>query len=127
KHLVIISSFLLLLLCAQVSATAVATGYRQPVADITAIVDAAPTPGASLSPDGLTLLSLQFPALPSLADLAAPEHRLAGVRFNPANNGPAQPRYIAGLTLIDIASGQSRAIKGLPAALKVIAAEWSAD
>ncbi|MDX1677234.1 S9 family peptidase, partial [Arsukibacterium sp.] len=128
KKLVVLPfSLMLLLLCSQLHAAAVDTGYREPAADVTAIVDAAPSPGASLSPDGSVLLSLQFPALPSLTDLAAPEHRLAGVRINPANNGPSQPRYIAGVKLIDIASGKSREIKGLPANLKVIAAEWSPD
>jgi dipeptidyl aminopeptidase/acylaminoacyl peptidase len=127
KTLLVTISLGFLLVCTLANATAVTTGYREPVDAITAIVDAAPTPGASLSPDGTTLLRLQYPALPSLADLAAPEHRLAGVRLNPANNGPSQPRYIAGVTLIDIASGQRRDIKGLPATLKVIAAEWSAN
>ncbi|MAD73215.1 MAG: S9 family peptidase [Rheinheimera sp.] len=127
KTLLLVASLWLSLLSFGLLATAVSTGYREPVADITAIVDAAPTPSASLSPDGSTLLSLQFPALPSLADLAAPQHRLAGVRINPANNGPSQPRYIAGVTLIDIATGNSREIKDLPENLKVISAEWSPD
>lgn len=127
KTILLCASLWLSLISLSVWAAAVDTGYREPAAEVTAIVDAAPSPGASLSPDGSTLLSLQFPALPSLADLAAPEHRLAGVRLNPANNGPSQPRYIAGVTLIDIASGNSRQIKGLPANLKVITAEWSPD
>ncbi|WP_445428361.1 prolyl oligopeptidase family serine peptidase [Alishewanella sp. HL-SH05] len=108
-------------------ATAVDINYQQPSQDIIDIVDAAPTPSASLSPDGRTLLSTAFPALPSIADLAAPEYRLAGVRFNPANNGPAQPRYVSSLQLIDLATQQSRAISGLPKSLKAVNLSWSPD
>lgn len=107
--------------------TAVDIGYQQPVQDVIDIVDAAPTPGASVSPDGKTLLSLTYPALPELADLAAPEYRLAGVRFNPVNSSPALPRYISALQLIDLASTKTRSIKGLPANLKATNLTWSPD
>lgn len=110
-----------------VLAASVDLGYQQPAQDVIDIVDAAPAPSASLSPDGKILLSTAFPALPGIADLAAPEYRLAGVRFNPANNGPAQPRYISSLQLIDLATQQSKAIKGLPAALKAVNLSWSPD
>lgn len=102
-------------------------GYQQPAQEIIDIVDAAPTPGASLSPDGKTMLSLSYPSLPGLADLAAPEYRLAGVRFNPANSSPALPRFISALTLIDLASAKNTAIKGLPKALKAVNLTWSPD
>ncbi len=107
--------------------TAVDISYQQPVKEIIDIVDAAPTPGASLSPDGNTLLSLSFPALPALEDLAAPEYRLAGVRFNPANSSASQPRYVSGFTLIDLASSGSKTIAGLPAKLKAVNLTWSPD
>lgn len=108
-------------------ATAIDLGYQQPAAEIVAIVDAAPSPSASLSPNGLLMLNTGFPALPSIADLAEPEYRLAGVRFNPANNGPTQPRYIASMQLLDIGSQQSRSISGLPQQLKAVNLSWSPD
>mgnify|MGYP006162122229 FL=1 len=101
-------------------ATAVDIGYQQPVKEIVDIVDAAPAPGAMLSPDGKLLLSTGFAALPGIADLAAPEYRLAGVRFNPANNGPAQPRYVSSLQLIVLDSQQTQTISGLPKNLKAV-------
>ena len=107
--------------------TAVDISYQQPAKEIVDIVDAAPTPGASLSPDGKTMLSLAYPALPPLADLAAPEYRLAGVRFNPANSSPALPRYIAGITLIELATAQAKPISGLPKTLKAVNLTWSPD
>ncbi|GGW60652.1 alpha/beta hydrolase family protein [Alishewanella tabrizica] len=108
-------------------ATAVDIGYQQPAKEIVDIVDAAPAPGASLSPNGRIMLSTAFPALPAIADLAAPEYRLAGVRFNPANNGPAQPRYVSSLQLIDLDTQQSKAISGLPKSLKAVNLSWSPD
>ncbi|GAB2928204.1 alpha/beta hydrolase family protein [Rheinheimera gaetbuli] len=110
-----------------VHSTAVDISYQQPAQEIIDIVDAAPTPGASLSPDGKTMLSLAYPALPQLADLAAPEYRLAGVRFNPANSSPALPRYVAGLTLIELATAQAKPISGLPKTLKAVNLTWSPD
>lgn len=110
-----------------VLATSVDLAYQQPGQEVVDIVDAAPAPSASLSPDGRIMLSTAFPALPGIADLAAPEYRLAGVRFNPANSGPAQPRYISALQLIDLATQQSKTISGLPAGLKAVNLSWSPD
>lgn len=110
-----------------VQSTAVDISYQQPAQEIVDIVDAAPTPGASLSPDGKTMLSLAYPALPPLADLAEPEYRLAGVRFNPANSSPALPRYISDFTLIQLATAQAQPISGLPKTLKAVNLTWSPD
>ena len=117
-----------LLSCSQLAlATAVDIGYQQPVKEIVAIVDAAPAPGAMLSPNGKLMLSTGFAALPGIADLAAPEYRLAGVRFNPANNGPSQPRYVSSLQLIELDTQQTKAIKGLPKDLKAVNLNFSPD
>ena len=118
---------LLIALSQPVWAEAVDIGYMEPAEEITAIVDAPPPPAASLSPDGRWLLSLERPALPSLADLAEPEYRLAGMRFNPRNQGPSQPRYLSGLQLIELDSQQAKAIRGLPRNLRVLSATWSPD
>lgn len=117
-----------LLSCSQLAlATAVDIGYQQPVKEIVDIVDAAPAPGAMLSPNGKLMLSTGFAALPGIADLAAPEYRLAGVRFNPANNGPSQPRYVSSLQLIELDTQQTKAIKGLPKDLKAVNLNFSPD
>ncbi|WP_333607982.1 alpha/beta hydrolase family protein [Arsukibacterium sp.] len=127
KTLLLCASLWLGLVSFSIMATAVDTGYKQPGADIVALVDAPLAPSASLSPDAKTLLSLQFPPLPALADLAAPEYRLAGTRINPANNGPSQPRYVSAMSLLDISSGKQRSIRGLPANLRAISLNWSPD
>ena len=47
--------------------------YQQPPQEIIDIVDAAPSPGGSLSPHGKLLLVTSYPALPEIADLAVAE------------------------------------------------------
>ncbi|MGY6632076.1 MAG: prolyl oligopeptidase family serine peptidase [Wenzhouxiangella sp.] len=119
---------LVLLLPMQLAATSVQTGYREPPAEVVALVDMAPPVTASASPDGRQLLLMTPPALPSLADLAEPELRLAGLRFNPANHAPAQARYFSDLQLISTdGDGQPTSITGLPDTLRVLAADWSPD
>lgn len=125
-----LSTWLLVILlvhCQPSMATAVNIGYQQPAQEIIDIVDAAPAPGAMLSPDGQLMLTTGFAALPGIVDLAAPEYRLAGVRFNPANNGPSQPRYISSLQLIDLATQRLKNIRGLPKELKAVNLIFSPD
>lgn len=124
------SIFVLLALCLLLTsqtvwANPVKTGYLEPAQEIIDIVDAAPAPGASLSSDGKLLLVLDYPALPTLADLAAPEYRLAGMRINPDNQTTSQARYISGFRLVDVATGESKAIRGLPRDLRAVGVSWS--
>ncbi len=60
-----------------------ASQYREPPAPIPAILDAAPAPSVSLSPDRKWLLVMERTALPPISEVAAPELRLAGIRLNP--------------------------------------------
>lgn len=109
------------------TANPVKIDYQQPAQEIIDIVDAAPSPGGSLSPDGSLLLITGYPALPDIYDLAAEEIKLAGRRINPANYTVSQARYISAVSLVDVASGDSRTISGLPEDLKVLGAAWSPD
>jgi dipeptidyl aminopeptidase/acylaminoacyl peptidase len=65
------------------------TPYRDPPAPIPQILDQPPLPFASTSPDGTRLLLLERATMPGIYELAAPMLRLAGMRINPATNGPA--------------------------------------
>jgi dipeptidyl aminopeptidase/acylaminoacyl peptidase len=103
------------------------TPYQEPPAAVTSIVDATPPPLVSPGPGGSMLLVAGAPALLTLADLAAPEYRLAGLRINPANNGPSQPRYIDTLALQHVAGGSARPVTGLPPTPRIIAPTWSPD
>jgi hypothetical protein len=105
--------------------------YQQPPKAIVGLVDALPTPTVSLSPaaKGQTrwMLIEQLSGLPSIADLAQPEFRLAGLRFNPRTNGPSRGRYLTSLRIQALPHGKEIAISGLPANPKIISVEWSPD
>ena len=100
--------------------------YQKPPAPIQALLDAPTTPAAHLSPDRTTLLIAQPATYPSIADVAQPRYRLAGIRFNPQTNGPSREIDTVRLSLENI-DGTDRSITGLPAKLKATHLLWSPD
>jgi len=102
-------------------------GYRTPSAAIAALVDAPMNPAASLSPDRQSLLLLDRPALPPISELAEPELRLAGLRINPATNGPSREPYYRAITVKTLADGRERAVTGFPAGARLGTLAWSRD
>ncbi len=105
--------------------------YQEPPKAMIDLVDARLTPYVEVSPgEGVTgrwLLIEEISGLPSIADLAQPELRLAGLRFNPKTNGPSRGRYGAGLRLKALPDGAERAITGMPAEAKIRFAGWAPD
>src|SRR5580658_3256108 len=124
-------------LFAQQSASATDLKYQLPPEAIVTIVDAPPTPVISLSPAHGTgprrILIEQSSSLPTIADLAEPELRLAGLRFNPKMGAPSRTRYFISLQLkvLPLAGPGAKAdeavITGLPAKPHVFYAKWSPD
>lgn len=102
--------------------------YQQPPAPIADILDARPTPTASLSPDRATLALYDRANLPPIAELAEPMLRLAGYRINPRNNGPANSRvsWLTGLSFQPVAGGPARAVQ-LPQGARFMSPAWSPD
>jgi dipeptidyl aminopeptidase/acylaminoacyl peptidase len=71
--------------------------YQKAPKEIRDILDAAPTPVVSVSPDRQRLLFLYGERHPAIDELAEPMLRLAGLRINPRNNGPHRPpRFVSG-------------------------------
>ena len=101
--------------------------YKTPSRDLVNLVDGVRNPSVSISPDRNTVLLQERPSLPSIEELAQPELRLAGIRINPATNGPSRPGYVTGFTLRDIETGEDRVVTGLPADPKIINVSWSPD
>lgn len=101
--------------------------YQEPSQDLIDLVDGARTPSVSFSPDRETLLIQDVPALPSIAEMAQPELRLAGIRINPNTNGPSRPGYTTGFTLRDMDSGEDREVSGLPENPVMTNVSWSPD
>ena len=120
-----------LVACAASAATAqTALTYQKPPAAIEQLLEAPPTPTVRLSPDGKMMLVEQPATFPTIADVAQPRYRLAGIRFNPSSNGPSVERYDVALQLqpVDLAKGSAaKPIVGLPAKLKAVDAMWSPD
>jgi dipeptidyl aminopeptidase/acylaminoacyl peptidase len=102
------------------------TGYRQPPAPIPQILDTAPTPSISRSPDGRTMALLGRNGLPEIAELAEPELRLAGMRINPRTNGPSRGGSMNSIVFQDIETGARREVR-LPANARVSSVQWSPD
>lgn len=106
--------------------------YQVPPKAIVDIVDALPTPGVELSPAGggtqrRWMLIEHFSGLPTIAELAEPELRLAGLRFNPKTDGPSRGRYDTSLELQALPNGKATTVRGLPEHRKIRFAEWSPD
>src|SRR3984957_11359211 len=103
--------------------------YQEPPKAIAELVDVRPTPIVDVSPrdqtGGRWVLIEAISGLPSIADLAQPEMRLAGLRFNPRTNGPSRGRYGTGLRLKALPDGAERAIAGMPAEAKIRFAGWA--
>lgn len=85
-------------------------GYRQPPPAIAAILDAPQTPGVSTSPDNSVLLLSERSGYPSIAEVAAPEYKLAGMRFDPRSNGPSRGSGSRSLSLMPVSGGDARRI-----------------
>ena len=107
--------------------TQTASGYREPVAELKAIVDAARPPQLSLSPRRDLAALQQIPPLPSIALVAQPELKLAGLRLNPRSYSPSRFSFASDLWLMDVATGKDIRIEGLPQPLSLAAVVWSPD
>jgi dipeptidyl aminopeptidase/acylaminoacyl peptidase len=105
--------------------------YQEPPRAIEALVDVRPTPLAQVSPvdpSGKKWLVIDYRSgLPTVADLARPELRLAGLRFNPRTNGPSRGGYFTALGLQALPDGKEVAVSGMPAMPNIRYVIWAPD
>ena len=101
--------------------------YQTPPKAIADLIDAEPTPGASLSPSGEWMLLLSRPSLPSIEEVAQEEMRLAGIRINPRTNSSSRSSYYNGMKIKSLKSDEVLEIKGLPQDPKIENVSWSPD
>jgi len=109
--------------------------YQLPPDVMVKLVDAAPTPLLSISPAHSAgprmMLIEQSSSLPTIADLAEPEFRLAGLRFNPRANAQSRTRYFTSLRLQQVPLNGARtseiSVTGLPAHPHILYPQWSPD
>jgi dipeptidyl aminopeptidase/acylaminoacyl peptidase len=102
-------------------------GYQKAPQPISDILSARPTPLVQLSPDGKWLLVADRLANPPVADLAQPMLRIAGLRINPGTNGRHHPPRLIALSLVEVATGKTRKVTGLPANPYLSLPDWSPD
>jgi dipeptidyl aminopeptidase/acylaminoacyl peptidase len=84
--------------------------YRTPPQAIVDILDAEPLPTVTVSPARDVIALVPRRSMPSIAQLARPMLRLAGVRVNPATSGPHRPPAGTGIIFRTIATGAERRI-----------------
>jgi dipeptidyl aminopeptidase/acylaminoacyl peptidase len=102
------------------------SGYRLPPQAVVGIVDAAPLPTVEVSPAGDVLAILPRRSQLSIAEMSQPMLRLAGIRINPANNGPHRAPMTTGITLRSMATGVERAVQ-VPAGARIGSLSFSPD
>lgn len=101
--------------------------YQKPPKEILDVLHAPAPPAVSVNPPRTHLLLMERRLYPSIADLAAPVHRIAGIRINPANNGPHNPLAIfTALSVKEIGTGKETKIAA-PAGAKFGMPVWSPD
>lgn len=101
-------------------------GYRQPADAIARILDAPATPTVLTSPDRSTMVLLERPGLPSIAEISAPEYRVAGIRLDPRTSGPSRQNPARGLSVQPMTGGVPTPIAmNLPRDAGISYAAWS--
>jgi len=102
-------------------------GYQMPPKAIADLIDAPPTPAASLSPAENVMLLLGRASLPSIEEVAQEELRLAGIRINPRTNGSSRSSHFNSMKIKTVNGNIEKEIEGLPANPKIENVSWSPD
>ena len=100
--------------------------YQTPASDIVSIIDAPPTPAASLAPGRRFVALVHYESHPPVAHLARPYLALAGLRLDPSIGGRQRTRRLTGLSVIAVPGGHPRRIE-LPEGKSVSVPTWAPD
>jgi dipeptidyl aminopeptidase/acylaminoacyl peptidase len=118
----------LLLFCLTLASVAAQSqnGYKQPPADVKAIVEAPPTPMISINPTKDAMLLTDYNPNPGIAMLAEPFLKLGGMRINPALNARQRITEYTGMTVQWIQENKKISIE-LPREGRLNTSAWSPD
>ncbi len=100
--------------------------YLVPASDIVSIIDAPPTPAASLGPGRRFVALVHYESHPPVAHLARPWLALAGLRLDPAIRGRQRTRRLTGISVLALPGGQPRQLE-LPGGKSVSVPTWAPD
>lgn len=102
------------------------TGYQKPPKEILDVLNAPSTPTPSVNPTRTHVMFLETVRNLTIADLAKPMLRIAGLRIDPANSGPHLTSYAYAPYLQKIDGGQITKLE-LPAKVALTGLNWSPD
>ncbi len=100
--------------------------YKLPSKEVVDIVDALPLPRAIMSPKGDFILLAEYESMPSIAYMAQPLLRIAGIRITPKYNSRQQTSFNTSFTIKSIKDGSTKRIT-LPKGAKLGSPGWSLD
>ena len=108
------------------SSAAWADGFRHPAAEIEKLTMSSPLPSTYFSPD-YTKAVMAFRTCRSvpIAELAASEARIGGIRIDPRNFSETRENWFDALQILDVATGKTVPVRGLPADPRVKFVTWS--
>lgn len=100
--------------------------YKTPPPEVVKILEAPPFPRAILNPKADFMALIDYESMPSIAELAKPFLRLAGLRITPHNNSQQELTFNTGLSLFSLRTNKIQKIP-LPEGTKFGAVRWSPD
>ncbi len=98
--------------------------YELPPPEVVSIIDAAPPPSVSFSPDGQWMLLIERSAMPSIDDVSRRMLRLAGMRIDPAANSRFSTNFNRSIS-VRKTEGNDLLPVNLPADSKISGVNWS--
>jgi dipeptidyl aminopeptidase/acylaminoacyl peptidase len=104
----------------------VSNQWQSPPEELLKVLHAQQFPQVWTAPNGETLLLADWVLYPSLAELAAPMHKLAGLRVNPIINGPHGQHGGTSPRLVRVKDGVMLPLD-LPTEVEVYDVSWTAD
>ena len=113
----------LLLLCCP---TVKADGFRHPAPEIEAVTMSSPLPSAFFSQDNAhAVLAYRTCRSVPVAELAASEARIGGVRIDPRNFSETRENYFEKIEILDALTGAVREVRGIPSDARIKFITWS--
>jgi dipeptidyl aminopeptidase/acylaminoacyl peptidase len=103
-----------------------AAEWQSPPDDVLEVLHAPPLPRVWTAPTGEHLLLADPVTYPPLAELAAPMHKLAGIRVNPEINGIHGRHGATSPRVVRVADG-AKTLLDLPGEAEVHGVAWTAD
>lgn len=103
--------------------------YRLPPQEVVDIIDAAPEPSVSMSPDSEWIVMVDRNAMPDISDISRRMLQLGGLRIDPQSNGRFTTGFFKGISVGKRGDSSDREMTRipLPEGSKLAGISWSPD